>query len=660
MPDLSTSIREYYDAAAEPVDIAEILARSEHRRVVPNWGVAVAAGLAVFVLIGGFVWLVSGTSSEVIEEPMPTVVATTTATIPDETPVSVPDTAPLIRVDPEQVASGLPVDATNAVAVGDGSLWVWTGLGIVRWDLEGRDAELFGSADGLPFADGASGRIAVAPDGTVWASTWNQDLARFDGTRWSEPDGYDQLDIVNPRCIVDEDCQDPITAMAVSPDGVLSLAVGEETLLQFDGTEWNVLPVSEMETHDGSAWTTDMAVAANGTLWVASWEELLAYDGDEWDRFTTVDGLPSGWIGSVAVAPNGDVWIGTNDRPEEDGAGGVARFDGDSWTVFGEADGLYNSATTALTVGPDGTVWAIHGAVDDPGFSEEPAEGAVSRFDGTTWSSVTIADLGFGFGWGEVAVDDTGTLWITSRLGIVGLNGSEATVLRFPEGTRQPINAAPFTVPSQILPADEGPIEWRWGPLDSGTSEKLGVEEPVWGEGCYGSGGSQVPSTLDDEFNGGSIGFEFGYGSTPDIVVTDEGGTVTNVGNPFGEEAWLCSVAATDTHLLAVGSGVWWSTDGIAWNGIEAFEESAGWNIDGSNLMWAAAGPGGYMVLGRTERQAAVVWYSEDLRTWYEAPLENEGYGSSIWGWVGPVGVAVGEEVVIAMFDDGWIGTRSR
>ena len=88
MPDLSTSIREYYDAAAEPVDVPEILERSGHRRVVPNWAVAVAAALAVFVLIGGFVWLISGTDSEVIEEPMPTVTTSVPTTVPDETPVS--------------------------------------------------------------------------------------------------------------------------------------------------------------------------------------------------------------------------------------------------------------------------------------------------------------------------------------------------------------------------------------------------------------------------------------------------------------------------------------------------------------------------------------------------------------------------------------------
>jgi len=448
MPDLSTSIREYYDAAAEPVDVPEILERSGHRWVVPNWAVAVAAALAMFVLIGGFVWLISGTSSEVIEEPMPNVTTSVPTTVPDETSVSVPDAAPPVTVGilPES-STPAAIDETTAVAVSDGSLWAATQAGIVRWNLGDRSAGVFTSTDGLPNAEFGFGQVVVAPDGTVWAFTWNQDVVEFDGTRWVEPDGYDQLDIVNPRCVTGEECLDPITAMAIGPDNLVSLAVGPEALLQFDGTDWNILPVSDVETHgDGaSAWATDIEVALDGTLWIASWEELLAYDGDGWTRFTTADGLPSGAINSVEVAPNGEVWVGATDNHEGESSGGVARFNGDAWTSFNETDGLYASDVTALAVGPDGTVWAVHGANDDPSAGLERAAGSISRFDGTTWSATTFTDVGMGFGWGGADVDDTGTLWVTSRWGVVGFDGADTTVLRVPEGAR-PVIEVPHVV----------------------------------------------------------------------------------------------------------------------------------------------------------------------------------------------------------------------
>jgi hypothetical protein len=619
---------------------------------VPNWAAAVGAAVVVFILIGGAVWLLGGTGSGVIDEPTPvsTTPPTTTAPTPD------PDAAPLITIDADQVNYPHPGDETHGVAIADGMLWATTEAGIIRWDLVTANAKMFTPANGLPFAEGASGQLSVAPDGTVWAFTWSKDLAVFDGTRWVEPAGYDQLDIVNPRCTLDEECLDPITAMAVGPDGLLSLAVGPETLLQYNGIDWSVLPVTPAETHgDGaSAWATDIAVASDGTLWVASWEEVLAYDGDSWDRFTTDDGLPSGMINSVALAPNGDIWVGTIDDFEGDAASsGVARFDGDTWTVFDETDGLYEDAVTALAIAPDSTVWAVHSGIDALATDTERATGGISRFDGTTWSAATIADLGEGLGWGGAVVDDTGKLWVTSRWGVIGFDGTEATVLRLPAGTRPPVNALPFTLPSQIFPASEDPFEWRWDSLSSETGEATGVQELVRGNNCYGVGGEQRPTAVV-EFNDSSIDFSLGYRSTPDIVVTDAAGTVTQVGNPFGELAWLCSIATTDTHILAVGSGVSWSEDGIAWHGIDAFEQFAGSNGDGSELMWAAAGPGGYMVLGRE----GIVWFSEDLETWHEIHLENDGYGTSVWGWVGPTSISVEEEIVITMFDEGWIGTR--
>lgn len=234
-------------------------------------------------------------------------------------------------------------------------------------------------------------------------------------------------------------------------------------------------------------------------------------------------------------------------------------------------------------------------------------------------------------------------------------------------------------VPSQTPPTDQGPLEWRWDPNAHGGFDATGrwrwdptaggyfdttaLQEPGNGYNCYGNSGDRSKVV---EFGGSSINFQLGYIRTPEIVVTDTEGTAANVGNPFGEQAWLCSVAATDTHLLAVGSSVWWSTDGIAWNHIEEFEifeEVAVRNLDGSNLMWAAAGSGGYIVLGRANfsEQALwgerVGWYSEDLDTWHEIPVED---GRLLEGWdlFGPEGIAVGNEPVILMGNGGWIATR--
>lgn len=400
---------------------------------------AAAAAAAVIVLIAGVAWLLGRGGTEVVDEPMP---ATTT------TPSSVPDVMQPVSANavPESSAPA-PIDVTTGVGVSDGFLWVATEAGIVRWDLADRTSEVFTATDGLPVAEGGLGQITVAPDGTVWAFSWTQDVVIFDGTRWTEPDGYDQIDIVNPRCVFGEECRNPITAMAVGLDGRLSLAVGTETLLQFDGSNWSVLPVSDAEIHgDGAyAWAADIAVAPDGTLWIASWEELLRHDGTTWERFTEADGLPSGAINSVAAAPNGDIWVATTDDSEGGTAGGVGRFDGASWTIFDTGDGLYDNAATALEAGPDGTVWATHSADHGPVTGGGLATGGISRFDDTAWSSTAIADVGVWFGRGGAAMDDTGTLWISSRWGVVGFDGTESVVLRVGESER-PKADVPHTI----------------------------------------------------------------------------------------------------------------------------------------------------------------------------------------------------------------------
>jgi sugar lactone lactonase YvrE len=649
------SYGEYADTMAPAITLDDMTTRrdgtvstaSAQRRAIPNWTVAVGTAIAVVVLISGASWLLGGSDSEVADEPLPP---------PTTLPTSVPDMTPVVTVDVDQIGSTLPSDSTSGVAVGGGALWVSTEQNIIQWNLEERDVESLASTDNESFTIEAIGGVAVAPDGTIWAFTWNQGLVQYDGTRWREPTGYSELDVVNRRCVLGEDCENPTTAMAIGPDGLLSVAIGPETLLQYDGSDWNPLPVTPTEEHGGSAWATDMAVASDDTLWVASWEELLAYNGDAWVRFTEADGLPSGAINSVVVAPNGDIWVGTSDNHEGTSAGGVARFDGDTWTVFDSTNGLYEDAVTTMAIGHDGIVWAVHGSIDGTGSAEDRAVGGFSRFDGRTWSSTMITAVGEGLGLGGAAVDDTGTLWITSRWGVIGFDGNEATVLRVPEGIRPPINAAPFTASSQILAASEGPYEWLWDPLATGTDEVSSAPMPVNGPNCYGSGDGQTSSTVV-ELRGRTIDVTLGFMATPNVEIAGEGGTVTLVGNPFGENAWLCSVAISDTSVLAVGSGVWWSEDGITWHGIEVFEEFSGWNVDGSNLMWAAAGPGGYMVLGRYGDTRRVAWHSQDLRTWYEIPIQDEVDGLIWWGWGGPSGVAVGEEPIIDTGEGVWIAT---
>jgi ligand-binding sensor domain-containing protein len=66
--------------------------------------------------------------------------------------------------------------------------------------------------------------------------------------------------------------------------------------------------------------------ARHGTVWIATSDGLVRYDGYRWERFGTQHGLPSDFVRCVHVGRDGRLWVGT-DR-------GAGVFDG---ATFGGA-----------------------------------------------------------------------------------------------------------------------------------------------------------------------------------------------------------------------------------------------------------------------------------------------------------------------------------
>jgi ligand-binding sensor domain-containing protein len=166
-----------------------------------------------------------------------------------------------------------------------GEVWAATGLSLVRFD-------------GQAWQDmGKMVRsIAVAPDGSLWASGWEggQDsyyVARFDGSSWSQ---------VLDRALL---------ALAVTPDGVVWGLDDERGLVRFDGDAWE--PVAPAA---GSSAYGYLVVAPDGALWLRGQTHLARLDGEAWTTYPTVEGVKS-----MAIAPDGTVWLGTGN--------GVVRFE---------------------------------------------------------------------------------------------------------------------------------------------------------------------------------------------------------------------------------------------------------------------------------------------------------------------------------------------
>jgi hypothetical protein len=107
------------------------------------------------------------------------------------------------------------------------------------------------------------------------------------------------------------------------------------------------------------------------------------------------------------------------------------------------------------------------------------------------------------------------------------------------------------------------------------------------------------------------------------VPVTDE--------SPFGEGAVVRDLAVVDGRMLAVGSAVWVSDDGVAWARAD-LDGDAVLQVAGSDRGWIAAGRGNTM------------WFSPDGLVW-DGPYERPPGWADSWDFVG-----------LAMLDDRIIG----
>lgn len=111
---------------------------------------------------------------------------------------------------------------------------------------------------------------------------------------------------------------------------------------------------------------------AAGRLWVGTDGGGLAEwrPADGWrthTRASTSGGLGSNSIADVAVAPDGTVWVATREATVDAQGrgwsdGGLSRFDGTGWRVFTTADGLPSNHLSAVALDGRGKVWAGTGA----------------------------------------------------------------------------------------------------------------------------------------------------------------------------------------------------------------------------------------------------------------------------------------------------------
>lgn len=92
----------------------------------------------------------------------------------------------------------------------------------------------------------------------------------------------------------------------------------------------------------------DLVVAEDGTLWIATFNGLWHYDGQQ---FTQIQALAGKQINKLIQARNGDIWLGTFEN-------GVYQYDGTFLYNYSEREGLSNEEVVSIFEDDKGQIWA--------------------------------------------------------------------------------------------------------------------------------------------------------------------------------------------------------------------------------------------------------------------------------------------------------------
>lgn len=320
----------------------------------------------------------------------------------------------------------------------EGDVWVG-GRGGVAHFVDGAWTSYGSSGFGLEYV-----MSIAATDGEVWIGGRAFEgsaptIVRFDGTTWTLV--VEGLDDQRPRAQHTQVVTTPQGTWAVtgnpwfSPNG---------TLYRLEGSRWQPIVASE-----GPAIVGSIAAAGPEELWMGLWR----LQGDRWTHFDESDGVPGG-VNDLAVAGDGTVWVAAGE--------GLASFDGTRWELvapgahtaiaFGPGGEVWTAsrsgedwrvrpvggtalpalvglttAVSSLAVGPTGDVWAGAGPVWAFG-------GGLAHFDGESWQMVE--PIAGGHSWvGDVEATPDGDVWVLAGLeDEQGVTGAGPYIGRYHDG----------------------------------------------------------------------------------------------------------------------------------------------------------------------------------------------------------------------------------
>lgn len=181
--------------------------------------------------------------------------------------------------------------------------------------------------------------IAKDAQGTIWIGTYNQAIAKFDGTNWTSYD-FGHLYITNPQTV---------KTYCIEVDHQDNIWVGTNRgLLRFDGTNWTVFNSQNVGSFLHDVW--DLTLDSQGNLYAASFC-VYKYNGSSFHNMTDTAGIAIYGGAELYTDSNNNFWVSNK-------AGTIGKFDGANWTAYSSAmDDIPHGELYALGEKPNGQMY---------------------------------------------------------------------------------------------------------------------------------------------------------------------------------------------------------------------------------------------------------------------------------------------------------------
>ncbi|MDY0102895.1 MAG: two-component regulator propeller domain-containing protein [Lentimicrobium sp.] len=295
------------------------------------------------------------------------------------------------------------------------------------------------SNSGLP-DNYINGGVAIDQDNNKWFGT-GAGVAKFDDVTWTV--------YTTNEGIID----DYITCIAVDANN--NIWIGTDLgASKFDGTSWTSYTSADGLITDG---INDIRGDLAGNVWFATYAGLSMFDGTNFTNFTTADGLSIDLLTNLSSDAEDNIWIGTLGE-------GITKYDGTSFTNFGASSNIIDLNITAITIDHLGNKWVgtFYGASvfnsddlwvtdytvvdglygeyvrdieeDSQGniwfgiFVDYLFDGAVTKFDGTSWMSYAVPQGLIDNQVKRLAIDQQDNVWIATGNGVSKLENTPTNV----------------------------------------------------------------------------------------------------------------------------------------------------------------------------------------------------------------------------------------